>query len=85
VLASRDGVGVPAGSLVRRPAADVVDVVEDGKVAERKVAVGIRTTERAEVLSGVEPGETVVLAGAGFLTDGALVSVREPGQAAAQP
>jgi RND family efflux transporter MFP subunit len=85
VLASRDGVVVPTGSVVRRPAGDVVYVVVDGKVAERKVAVGIRTTERAELLSGVEPGETVVLAGAGFLTDGALVSVREPGQAPAQP
>ena len=81
VLASRDGVVVPAGSVVRRPAGDVVYVVRDDKVAERKVTVGIRTAERAEVLAGVEAGETVVLSGAGFLTDGALVIVREPGKA----
>jgi RND family efflux transporter MFP subunit len=85
VLASRDGVVVPAASVVRRPAGDVVYVVQDGKAAERKVTVGVRTSERAEVLAGVEPGETVALAGAGFLTDGALVSVRDTGKASAQP
>jgi RND family efflux transporter MFP subunit len=77
VLASREGVVVPAGSVVRRPAGDVVYVLQGDKVAERKVTVGIRTAERAEILSGIAAGETVVESGAGFLTDGALVSVRE--------
>ena len=79
VLASRDGIVVPAGSVVRRPAGDVVYALQDDKVAERKVTIGIRTGERAEVLAGVEAGEMVVLSGAGFLTDGALVTVRETG------
>jgi len=78
VLASRDGVVVPAASVVRRPAGDVVYVLQDEKVTERIVTVGIRGSGRAEILSGVEPGETVVLSGAGFLTDGALVTVRSP-------
>lgn len=78
VLASRDGVVVPAASVVRRPAGDVVYVLQGEKAAERKVTVGVRSGERAEILSGVEPGETVVLSGAGFLTDGALVTVRSP-------
>jgi len=85
VLASRDGVVVPAGSVVRRPAGDVVYVLKDDKVAERKVTIGIRTGERAEVLAGVEAGEMVVLSGAGFLTDGALVTVRETGKTGATP
>jgi len=68
--------------VVRRPAGDVVYVVSGEKAAERKVTVGIRDAERAEILSGVEPGETVVVSGAGFLTDGALVVVREPGGSA---
>ncbi len=76
VLASRDGVVVPAASVVRRPAGDVVYVASGDKVAERKVSVGIRDIERAEILSGVEPGEIVVVSGAGFLTDGALVATR---------
>jgi len=85
VLASREGVVVPAASVVRRPAGDVVYVLTGEKVAERKVTVGLRDVERAEVLTGVEPGETVILGGAGFLTDGALVAVREPGKADATP
>jgi multidrug efflux pump subunit AcrA (membrane-fusion protein) len=47
-------------------------------VAERKVTVGIRDGQRAEILAGVEPGETVAVSGAGFLTDGALVAQRTP-------
>jgi RND family efflux transporter MFP subunit len=85
VLASREGVVVPAGSVVRRPAGDVVYVLEGDKAVEHKVTIGIRTSERAEVLSGVETGATVVLSGAGFLTAGALVAVREPGTAGAKP
>jgi len=79
VLASREGVVVPTASVVRRPAGEVVYVLSGDKVAERKVTVGIRDAKRAEILTGVEPGETVVVSGAGFLTDGALVAVRKAG------
>jgi RND family efflux transporter MFP subunit len=79
VLASREGVVVPAACLVRRPAGDVVYVVSGDKVAERRVTVGIRDEKRAEILSGVQPGETLVASGAGFLTDGALVTIRKAG------
>jgi RND family efflux transporter MFP subunit len=79
VLASREGVVVPVACVVRRPAGDVVYVVSGDKVAERKVTVGIRNAKRAEILTGVEAGETLVVAGAGFLTDGALVTVRQAG------
>jgi RND family efflux transporter MFP subunit len=85
VLASRDGIVVPSGSVVRRPAGDVVYVVSDDKVAERKVTIGIRTAKLAEVLAGVEAGETVVVSGAGFLTDGALVAAQEPRETGATP
>jgi RND family efflux transporter MFP subunit len=77
VLLSRDGVVVPVQAVVRRPAGDVLYVVNGDKVAERKVTVGIRTSERAEILDGLRAGEQVVLSGAGFLTDGALVAVRK--------
>jgi RND family efflux transporter MFP subunit len=79
VLASREGVVVPTACVVRRPAGEVVYVVSGDKVAERKVTVGIRDAKRAEILTGVQAGETLVAAGAGFLTDGALVTVRQAG------
>ena len=85
VLASRESVVVPAGSVVRRPAGDVVYVLEGDKAVEHKVTIGIRTSERAEVLSGVAAGATVVLSGAGFLTDGALVTIREAARLDAMP
>ena len=83
VLAARDSVVVPVASVVRRPAGDVVYVATGDKVAERKVTVGIRDQKVAEVLSGVQNGETVVVAGAGFLTDGALIAPREASAPAA--
>jgi RND family efflux transporter MFP subunit len=84
VLASREGVVVPAGSVVRRPSGEVVYVVSGDKVAERKVTVGIRDIQRAEILAGVERGEIVVVSGAGFLTDGALVAPRAPSEGATE-
>jgi len=85
VLAARDGIVVPSASVVRRPAGDVVYVLQGDQATERKVTIGIRTSQRAEVLTGVAAGETVVVSGAGFLTDGALVAVREPGKTDARP
>jgi RND family efflux transporter MFP subunit len=85
VLASREGVVVPAASVVRRPVGDVIYVATGDQVAERKVTVGIRDADVAEILDGVEPGATVVVSGAGFLTDGALVTVRESGGEDAKP
>jgi len=79
VLASREGVVVPTACVVRRPVGEVVYVLDGEQVSERSVTVGIRDSERAEILTGVQAGETVIESGAGFLTDGALVSVRESG------
>ena len=76
ILASREGVVVPTACVVRRPAGEVVYVLDGEQVSERKVTVGIRDSKRAEILTGVQAGETVIESGAGFLTDGALVSVR---------
>lgn len=77
VIAARDGVVVPTAAVVRRPTGEVVYVVSGDKAAERKVTVGVRTSETAEILTGLDGTETVVLSGAGFLTDGALVAARK--------
>jgi multidrug efflux pump subunit AcrA (membrane-fusion protein) len=39
------------------------------------VQVGINQDGRIEITSGLQAGETVVVDGAGFLTDGAAVAV----------
>lgn len=77
ILASRDGLTVPPTSVVRRPAGDVVYVVDTANsvVEERVVALGVRHANWLEVVSGLEADEIVVMDGAGFLTDGARVAL----------
>lgn len=80
-----DVVTVPEQSVVLRPAGEVVYVVEAGKARQRVVQVGINQDGRVEIASGLQAGETVVVDGAGFLTDGAAVAVASaPASAAVQ-
>ena len=78
--AHQDAVTVPEQSVVLRPAGEVVYVVEAGKARQRVVQVGINQNGRVEITGGLQADETVVVDGAGFLTDGAAVTV-----ASAQP
>lgn len=50
-------------------------VVEDDRAVLRDVEVGLRGRDRVQILSGVEPGEAVVVEGAALLSDGALVRI----------
>ncbi len=80
-VGERNGaITVPAISVVLRPAGKVVYVVNDKTAEQRVVETGVRQDGYVEILSGVKAGETVVLDGAGFLTDKAPVVVQ-----AAQP
>ena len=68
---------VPQISLVRRPAGDVVYVLEDDVVREQPVERGQRNGRFVEIRTGLSGNETVVADGAGFLTDGSTVTVVE--------
>jgi len=60
-------------------------VVEDGKAVERVLNLGMRTAEgQVEVLSGLTPGETLVIRGGEALRNGALVRLGM-GKPAAKP
>ncbi len=72
-----EAVTVPVESLVLRPAGELVYVIEDGKAKAAPVTVGVRTAGYAEILTGLGAMQTVAVKGAGFLTDGAPVEVRE--------
>lgn len=52
-----------------------VYVVKDGKAEFRKVVLGQRLDKEYEVLSGVEPGETVVVSGQTRLKNGSAVLI----------
>jgi membrane fusion protein (multidrug efflux system) len=56
-----------------------VYVVEAGRARARPVTLGIEEQEYAQVLSGVSPGDRVVLTGGQSLVDGAAVTAVEGG------
>lgn len=74
-------VGSKSDALQVPPSAineDVVWVVdEDGRARRRTVTVGTRTSTTVEIVSGLEPGDRVVVEGASLLQEGARVRVVE--------
>ena len=82
IAAKATALTVPEQSVVLRPAGKVVYViaeVEGQKRAQQKVVkAGAKRGGRVEILEGLAGGETVALDGAGFLTNNALVGIKEP-------
>lgn len=67
---------VPRQSVVFRDGfAYVFVIAEANKVAQRRVVTGSTQGDRVELRSGVQPGERLVVQGAGFLADGDIVKV----------
>jgi HlyD family secretion protein len=71
-----DAVKVPTSSLFRRGDGWAVYVFDGGVARLRAVTVGHQTGTEAEVLSGVVPGERVVLYPPDSVTDGVKVMAR---------
>lgn len=69
---------VPEQSVVLRPAGTVVYVIEKDIAAQRIVSIGFKRDGMIEITAGLKSGEIVALDGAGFLTDGAPVTVQSP-------
>jgi RND family efflux transporter MFP subunit len=77
IMASREGLVVPPGALVRRPAGTVVFIYDgDNRAVERLVESGVRHPAWVEITSGLAKDEPVVVDGAGFLSDDALLDVQ---------
>jgi RND family efflux transporter MFP subunit len=70
---------VPEQSVVLRPAGKVVYVLEGGVARQRIVEAGLRQDGLQQIVKGLSGGETVAADGAGFLTDGAAVTLRGQG------
>lgn len=66
---------VPMQSVVLRPAGSVVYVVQGGEALQRTVEVGSKQNGMVEIRSGLEAGASVVVDGAGYLTDQTAVTV----------
>jgi RND family efflux transporter MFP subunit len=70
-----DAVVVPLEALVTTSKGQVVFVVEDGKAITREVKTGIEADNRIQLVSGVQPGDKVIVAGNEKLKDGVEVSL----------
>ena len=68
---------VPDESIVKQVGAGdrYVYVYKDGKVSYNKVVLGRHIGTKYEIVSGVEPGSTVVTAGMSRLANGVAVDV----------
>jgi len=75
-----DAVVVPSAAVVKRPAGDVVyvlDTQQSGEVRQVVVSTGVRTGGWTEIMDGLQRGDRVVVEGAPYLTDGARVTALE--------
>ena len=74
VFERREGLSVPQEAVLSRAAGTVVFVAgEDGTAKETPVEVGLRDGGRAEILSGLAPGDPVIVQGQTQLYDGRAI------------
>jgi RND family efflux transporter MFP subunit len=74
----RNAVMAPIMAIVRRPAGEVVYIIEGDRAKVRNVVTGLHDGVFVEIESGLTGNETIAADGAAFLTDGAHVSITEP-------
>lgn len=67
---------VPAAALIARGQMETVFIVVKDRAKLRIVRSGKHTTDEIELLSGVSPGESVVIDGAAQLRDGQPISLK---------
>jgi len=70
---------VPIKALVHRPAGIVLYKIVGNIAIEQKVTTGLKQGNRIEITSGVKIGDSIVLDGATWLSNGAIVEVKQSG------
>jgi membrane fusion protein (multidrug efflux system) len=85
VTSSMDGaLMVPEQAVVLRPAGKVVYTIDGNVARQRIVDTGLRQDGMQQIVKGVSAGDTIAADGAGFLSDGAAVTMRAKPGAVAQ-
>jgi len=72
-----DAMMVPDTSVIRRPAGEVVYVIESNRAKEQVVTTGIRVGDLIEIIDGVSSDDEIAVFGAGYLTNNVPVRVQE--------
>lgn len=79
-------VTIPSQAVNTTPTgATVAYVISDGKAVMRKVQTGMEQAGRLQILTGLKPGESVVVSGQEKLKDGGPVQVAGAGKPSSQP
>ncbi len=78
-VGTEDNVVVPDRAVIKQTGSAVkyVYVYRDGKVEFKQVELGQRLDDAYELLSGIEAGDTVVIAGQTGLVDGAAAQIKQ--------
>lgn len=66
---------LPEQSVILRPAGEVVYIVRGERAYQAIIKTGVRQNGLVEIVSGVSENDVVVVDGAGFLTDNALIKL----------
>ncbi len=72
-----DVVVIPREAIVERETGPVAFVIENDRAVFRSLQLGVGQGNRVIALSGVEPGERLIVSGSRDLIDGERVIVRE--------
>ena len=75
INSAENTVVIPKDIIVTRNRTRTVFVVERGVAYERTITTGLESADRVEVISGLEPGESVVSKGFETLRDKSRVKV----------
>jgi RND family efflux transporter MFP subunit len=78
VAQADEAVLVPAAALQRRAGETIVWVARGGRAERRSVELGIETDAEAQVLTGIAPGDMVIVSGAEGLHPGDAVDAGGP-------
>ena len=73
----QDAVLIPTECILNDGLTQTVYLVEDGRAASRTVTTGLVGDGVTEITSGLEGGETLVIVGQSYLTEGAAVRIVE--------
>lgn len=76
VKLAQQALSIPRAGLLRDQGKDYVYIVQSGKLARVEIQLGAVSSDRAEILKGLSPGQQVVVEGADGLTEGTSVQIK---------
>jgi membrane fusion protein (multidrug efflux system) len=79
---ARDALMIPEAALMPEQSRQFLYVVEDGRATRREVRIGRREPGRVEVVTGLKPGERVIVEGTQKVREGGAVRELQDAQAA---